>query len=432
MTAAPRLVFLLDTPNVWRGRALAGTPARVLGLAGHSHHAGAAVTLALCDRGADYGTASDWPCDVLLVHPDDFSAPSSLARMLEPANADFLLMCEAEALTAAGRDLAGLLNARLVYDVHDDEAAVATSLGEPPEVAGRYGATQQAALRAADYVIVSTRNEAGMAMTAEVPAARTALLPNGADPRQRTCWGPETGAATLVFLGNLYYQPNARAVTIIRSTILPALRASGVDARVRVVGRGPAALARPGEQIEFTGRVDTINQALRGVTMALAPLTAGSGAKMKVLDYMAAGLPVMGTSEAVTGLPPGHPGVVVSDDLSAWPTLLAALLRDPAKLLEIGRAGRDCVERELSWQQIGTDLVRHARTWLTAGLPGMPARTAHLDVRIPRWLADHASQGALGDPQVTRPGRPRWLRRGHGATGTAVLSEECADERPTA
>ncbi len=71
-TAAPSLVFLLDTPNVWRGRALAGTPARVLALAEHGHRAGADVTLVLCDRGADYGTAADWPFDVLLVYPSDF------------------------------------------------------------------------------------------------------------------------------------------------------------------------------------------------------------------------------------------------------------------------------------------------------------------------------------------------------------------------
>jgi hypothetical protein len=66
MSVTPDLVFLLDTPNVWQGRALAGTPARVLGLAEHSHRAGAAVTLVLCDRGADYGAAADWPVDVLL------------------------------------------------------------------------------------------------------------------------------------------------------------------------------------------------------------------------------------------------------------------------------------------------------------------------------------------------------------------------------
>ncbi|MGH3570028.1 MAG: hypothetical protein ACRDRH_29255 [Pseudonocardia sp.] len=124
------MTFLLDTPNVWRGLALAGTPARVLGLAEYSYRAGAAATLVLCDRGADYGVAEDWPCDVLLVHPADFYSVGQLARSMESVPVDFLSICEAESLLAMGRTLSRVLDARLVYDVHDDEAGVAFSLGE--------------------------------------------------------------------------------------------------------------------------------------------------------------------------------------------------------------------------------------------------------------------------------------------------------------
>lgn len=265
-----------------------------------------------------------------------------------------------------GRELARLLDARLVYDAHDDDAAVAASLGEPVETVEGHATIQRVALRTADNVIVSTRNEAMMAATAGVPSIRTAMLPNGADPQQRHCWGPDADAATLVFLGNLYYEPNARAVDAIRSAILPALHADRPDVRVRVVGRGPAELTREGRGIEFTGRVDTIDHALRGTTLALAPLTAGSGAKMKVLDYLAAGLPVLGTREAVTGLPADHPGVVVEHDLCRWPSRIAALLRDTSALHEIGRAGRHCIE--------GASCPgnRSALTWYGVAGPGSP------------------------------------------------------------
>ena len=262
----PSLVFFLDTPNVWRGQALAGTPARTLALAEHSHRAGAAVTMVLCDRGADYGTATDWPFDLLLAHPSDFYTPDTLAKLLDLVTVDFLVLCEAESLVSVGRELARLLDARLVYDVHDDDAAVAASLGEASETVEDHATIQRLALRTADKVIVSTRNEATMAATAGVPSIRTAVLPNGADPQQRHCWGPNPDAATLVFLGNLYYQPNARAVEAIRSTILPALHADDPDIRVRVVGHGPAELTRDSRGTEFTGRVDTINDALRGTT----------------------------------------------------------------------------------------------------------------------------------------------------------------------
>ncbi|MGH3623497.1 MAG: glycosyltransferase family 4 protein [Sciscionella sp.] len=409
--AVPSLVFLLDIPNVWHGRALAGTPARVLALAEHSRRAGAAVTVVLCDRGADYGTETDWPFEVVLVHPSDFYAPAALARVLGQDAVDFLVLCEAESLVAIGRELAGLLDARLVYDMHDDDAAVAATVGEPPETVQTHATTQRVALRTADNVIVSTHNEEALAARAGVPAPRTALLPNGADPNQGHCWGSDVDAATLVFVGNLYYQPNARAVDAIRSTILPALRADAFDVRARIVGRGPAALTRSGPGIEFTGRVDTINQALEGTALALAPLAAGSGAKMKVLDYLAAGLPVLGTREAVTGLPAEHTGVIVEDDLHAWPARIAALLRDPAALDQMGRAGRRCIERELSWQHIGAGLVRRCRSWLATFPPAAKPAVDNHCAGVPRWLTEHADQDALGDPETTRPGQPRWLRQ---------------------
>lgn len=414
MSSSPGVVFLLDTPNVWCGRALAGTPARVLGLAEHSYRAGAAVALVLCDRGTDYGTATDWPCDVLLVHPDDFYSDWRLARVLESESfaTDFVSICEAEALVAMGRGLSRRLGARLVYDVHDDEAAVASSLGEPPATVRRYAAVQRAALEATDYVFVSTRHEAGLVRETGVDGARVAMLPNGADPDQHTWWGPAVDAAMVVFVGNLYYEPNARAIEAIRTTLLPSLRAEGLNIRVRVIGRGPAELTTPTDGLEFTGRVDSINEALRGATLALAPLTAGSGAKMKVLDYLAAGLPVLGTSEAVTGLSPNHPGVVVEDELSAWPSVLAALLRDREALRDLGTDGRRSVERELSWPNIGSDLLRTVGVWLDHPAPKPPQSQAATDaLSVPRWLAEHTSHNALGGPQFTRQGRPVWLRR---------------------
>jgi hypothetical protein len=132
---------------------------------------------------------------------------------------------------------------------------------------------------------------------------------------------------------------------------------------------------------------------------------------MKVLDYLAAGLPVLGTSEAVSGLPPDHPGVVVEDDLSAWPPVLADLLQDPIALQQLGREGRECIERELSWQQIGTNLLRQMHEWLSSPPDERRQAAVTSPPNLPRWFKDHADHNALGEPQTTTPGKPRWLRR---------------------
>jgi glycosyltransferase involved in cell wall biosynthesis len=414
-----RFVFVLDTPNVWFGRALAGTPARVLALAEYAQRAGAQVTVVLCDRGAEYGAGLDWATRTLLVHPADFYEPSTLGRILAPTCADFLVVCEAESLLALGRSVADRVGARLVYDVHDGEAALAESLGEPRWVIERHAMTQRMALAAADHVIVLTPREAGMVASVGIAAA---LLPNGSDPALRTCWGPDPSAATLVFLGNLYYTPNARAVDYLRDKLLPSLRELAVRVRIRVIGRGPG-VGNLNNGMVHLGQVPSINDALQGATLAVAPLEAGSGAKMKVLDYMAAGLPVLGTTEAVSGLPDDHPGAIVEDALTVWPNLVRALLRDPDTLQALGRQGRACVEDQFSWRRIGASLVDQGRIWLNQGDCECRDIPQPL-VGFPRWLAEHATQDALGEPRWTVPGRPIWLNTSFSLGGCLPAAEE--------
>lgn len=421
------MVFLLDTPNIWFGRGLAGTPARVLALAEYAQRAGAQVTLVLCDRGADYGSGLDWATRTLLVHPTDFYTPPTMASFLASIRADFVVLCEAESLLMLGREVADQLGARLVYDVHDNEAALAASLDEPMEVVDRHATTQRAALAAADYVIVSTPNEADLASASGVEQPRIAALPNGADPGKHSCWGPDFDASTLVFHGNLYYAPNARAVAHLRNELLPALHATGERVSLRIIGRGPEGLGGRGGVVHI-GQVPSINDVLQGVTMAVAPLNAGSGAKMKVLDYIAAGLPVLGTSEVVTGLPDGHPGVIVEDDLTVWPDLVRTLLREPKTLQLLGQEGRTCIDTHLSWQRIGADLVDHARTWLNQAVSPREVNGCTGRLGLPRWLAEHADQRALPDPRWTAPGRRVWISTSFSVGG--CLSTEPTGECP--
>ncbi|KIA61368.1 glycosyltransferase family 4 protein [Nocardia vulneris] len=411
---SPNLLFLLDSPNIERGYALAGTPARVLALAEHTRRSGAQVTLALCDRGNDYWTASDWPIDVVLVHPHDYYDPAVLAGAIG-VEVDVVVVCEAQALLVVGRPLADRLHARLLYDVHDDDAALAHSLQEPLGEIARLARVQRRAFDVSDFVIACAERELILALRADVPPERVELVPNGAEPS--SYWGPSWNSQRLVFVGNLFYRPNQLAIEHLRDRVRPRLRELCPQARVQVIGRGPAALTRDEAGLEFLGPAPSIEMALRDATLGLAPLTAGAGSKMKVLDYMAAGLPVLATTEAVAGLPPAHPGVVVDDDLDRWAMRIASLMKDPMLLDDLGLAGRGTVEDELSWHQIAAELVHRCRIWLP-----MPARDLALTepgrIAAPRWRSEHAAQGALGTPRHTEPGRavhmssvPAWSGR---------------------
>lgn len=398
-----RVLIFLDTPNLWRNTAIAGTPARVVALARALDELGAEVTFVVCDRGVDPEQLPLRSCCGWLVHPQVFyGAAEQLADLVAEFAPDLLVATDAELIVATARHVADLVGARLVYEGHDDEAALSRSLGEPEPLTVRRGAWQAAAVATADYVTALTDADAAVFRRYGVPDERLLVLPNGVDVAAHTAWGPAVGERRLLFVGNLHYQPNSDAVQAL-STMLHQLRQQGPPVHARVIGRGPRPPRAPAG-LRFTGPVPAgaaFDAAFEGVTLAVAPLTAGGGMKMKILDYLAAGLPVLATSEAVTGLPSPPPGVVVCDDLGAWPKCLVDLVGDAQRRVELGRAGRRFVEAHHSWGHIARRAVAAYESWCSVPPP------AHRRVDVPEgaseplWLAEHSRQDALGYPAAT-------------------------------
>ncbi|MGW5569815.1 glycosyltransferase [Nocardia thailandica] len=408
MDTPVRIAFLIDSPNVRAGFAVAGTPARTLALAKYCA-AAADVTTIICDRGADYGSTGNWPTDTLLVHPADYYDPAVLAAELEHLDLDAVVVCDARTVLDVGRTLADELNALLVYDIHDDEATLAVGLGESHAVVAAAYSTQRHAVAAADAVTACARREAEFAGRHAGATTPIALVPNGADPAQRTPWGPDAQARRLVMIGSGYYRPNQLAVEhLVAMAGQVQRRVPGVV--IDVIGRFPRSVDYPG--LRMLGAVESIDHVLRGVSLALAPLTAGTGSKCKVLDYAAAALPTLGTTEAVAGLPHEHHGVEVLDDLSQWPQRIEELLSRPSTLYRLGRAGRAMIEDQMAWPSIAAALTDHLRAWtdlprVPRPLPAVPSPAQ------PRWVDEHTRQGLSLAAGNTVPGAAFWLSLQH-------------------
>jgi glycosyltransferase involved in cell wall biosynthesis len=161
-----------------------------------------------------------------------------------------------------------------------------------------------------------------------------------------------------VFLGGLDFAPNADAlVWFLRSCREPVLAALP-DVELLVIGRGterPLAEAQAwGDRIRWCGWVEELETELARCTALLSPLRVGSGVKIKVLEALARGLPVVGTLAGVQGVEsPESSGCLVADSPE---TLAAMMLRahDPAENARLSRAARAC------WQRTYTaSAIRH-------------------------------------------------------------------------
>ncbi len=159
----------------------------------------------------------------------------------------------------------------------------------------------------------------------------------------------------VAFFGDLGWPPNVDAAVHLCRDVLPLL-----DDRPPVVlaGRRPAAevraLAGPG--VEVTGAVPRMDAVLAGDTVAVAPLRAGTGMRVKLLESMAWCLPTVSSVLGCAGI--DHGGALVEAD-GAEPTAaaLTELLADAERRRELGLAGRALVAERYGYERSGAALV---------------------------------------------------------------------------
>lgn len=194
-----------------------------------------------------------------------------------------------------------------------------------------------------------------------------AIIPNGANV-QALAHVPTGGAADgpILFAGTLSYPPNADAVRWMALEVMPLVRRTVPSARLQIVGRGASTALRAIDGVEFVGWVDDIAAVYAKAAVAVAPVRSGSGTNLKVIEALAAGVPLTATTMAARGLniAPGR-DLLIADDAPTFADAVVRLLRDRVLALRLASAGRDSA-RAYSWDSLGELTHRELTQWLNA------------------------------------------------------------------
>lgn len=155
-----------------------------------------------------------------------------------------------------------------------------------------------------------------------------------------------------VFVGSLDWAPNVEGALWLSGEVWPLVRRVRPDARVALVGRSPSPLLRalhaPG--VELAADVPTVTPWYAGSRFAVCPLLTGGGSRLKILEALAHGRPVVSTALGAEGLEDlvGH-GVVLADGARDFAASVTHLLRDDAACRDLGARGRAAVAARWSW-----------------------------------------------------------------------------------
>ena len=165
---------------------------------------------------------------------------------------------------------------------------------------------------------------------------------------------PRADEEAVVFSGNMEYHPNRSAVRFFRREVWPLLRERWPRLVWRLVGKNPEAVREftSGDpRIEVRGAVaDAVAELARG-RLAVVPLLAGSGTRLKILEAWAAGLPVVSTTLGAEGLPVcDGENILLADGAAALADAISRLLACYEIREKLGTAGRLLLEKEFTWE----------------------------------------------------------------------------------
>jgi glycosyltransferase involved in cell wall biosynthesis len=167
-------------------------------------------------------------------------------------------------------------------------------------------------------------------------------------------------ANSVGFIGSLDFRPNQEAAQWIVSELWPRVIERMPEARLSIAGSSaPEWLRRRMSNVDFRGAVDDATAFMSEMSVMIAPLFAGGGMRIKVLEAMALAKPIVATTLGAGGLDVAHGrDILIADDAAAFADAVALLLRDRKAAARIGEAARETARVRYDNDALATALLR--------------------------------------------------------------------------
>lgn len=206
------------------------------------------------------------------------------------------------------------------------------------------------------------------------------VVPNGVDPRFFAATESRVvDPNLLLFTGTLDFRPNVDAIVWFVRAVLPLIRRAWPAAHLQIVGRAPSAaitaLGLPGV-VDVIGAVADIRAYFAAAAVYVLPMRIGGGVRLKLLEALATGTPLVSTTMGAAGVDGLQPNqhCLLADDPQAFANATVQLLRDRALAQQLAHNGAQLVQQAYDWRVI---VPRLERAWAVRS-----ERAARLDATI--------------------------------------------------
>jgi glycosyltransferase involved in cell wall biosynthesis len=219
-------------------------------------------------------------------------------------------------------------------------------------------ATLKYARRFDKCVVVSELDRA--TLRRDGPDLDIAVVPNGVDTQGYALLNGQPTKPTLLMVGTMNYQPNADGAIFFCQEVFPLIKQRLPDAKLLIVGRKPTSSvqALASDDVTVTGSVESVIPYYQQSLASVVPLRAGGGSRLKILESMALGRPVVSTALGCEGLAVTHgENILVADTPADFAAQTVRLLNDEELRRRLIVNGRRLVETRYDWEAIAQQLL---------------------------------------------------------------------------
>ncbi|MEK7537220.1 MAG: glycosyltransferase family 4 protein [Patescibacteria group bacterium] len=323
-----------------------------------------------------------------------------LANLIRKENLHIIQFNDLEPIISQGIKLSQATGAYIVSESYYVVSNLAKSIGASVSRIRSIQKLEAITGSIVDHVICLSKDDKPKLRSAmKISDDRISVVPSGVDLKEIKYWGPNFDSKTVLFLGNLYFEPNADAVRSIHTDILPALRQKGF--RFLVVGDCPPMLKRKYESrdFKFTGPVRDLNVVFRQATVALAPIQESTGLCIKILNYLGAGLPVISTSQAASGIS-NIKHMVIENDLRKYAGIVGNLTKNRRSTVRRSIAARRFIENNFDWQKVASRTASVYRKVLNQQAKDKSrfiSLLSEFNIGKPAWLEEAEKKGRFAN-----------------------------------
>jgi glycosyltransferase involved in cell wall biosynthesis len=207
--------------------------------------------------------------------------------------------------------------------------------------------------------VVSQREKEGFERIG-VPTSKVRVIPNGVDCCESNSSFTTRDPFALIYNGAVTYSANLDAMRYFVKEILPRIVEQEPRAHVRITGRADQVAINElsvHNAVSFTGYVPDARPLVQSSAVCVVPLRTGGGTRLKILEALALGTPVVATSKGAEGLNVRDgEHLLIADDPRAFADAVIRLLQDQPLRGRLTQAARTRVCAEYDWSQIADQL----------------------------------------------------------------------------